>query len=162
MITKHPEPLRGFDYVGLYYYSITWCCRERKSFFTKADHVDLVRAQFLRAASETDVAIVAECFMPDHVHQLVKGCSLTANGRTYMKLAKQYSGYYFNREYGEKLWQRYGHDRFLRRDQEPRAIIRYILENPVRAGLVEKVQDYPFTYSRLHTTEELIEWAYAL
>lgn len=143
MIIKHPEPLRGFNYVGLNYYAITWCCQKRKSFSTKADCVDLVRAQLLRAASETEVALVVACFMPDHVHQLVKGCSPAADGRRYMKLAKQYSGYYFKQAYKEKLWQRYGHDRFLRKDQEPRAIIGYILENPVRA-----------------TTKELIEWAF--
>jgi putative transposase len=160
MIIKHPEPLRGFDYIGLNYYSITWCCDRRKPFFSNAAHVDLVRKQFLRAASETEIAIVAECFMPDHVHKLVKGCSPRADGRRYMKLAKQYSGYYFKQAYREALWQRYGHDRFLRKDDEPRTIVRYILENPVRAGLVGKVEDYPFIDSQLHTLEELIEWAY--
>ena len=160
MFYKHPEPLRGFDYVGLHYYSLTWSCEDRKPFFTQADRVDLVLQQFLRAAREAEVEIVAYCFMPDHVHQLVKGCSLKADGRLYMKHAKQYAGYYFKLRYGEKPLQRYGHDRWLRKDEEPRTVVRYIIENPVRAGLVEKVEDYPFTGSETLTIEQLKEWAY--
>jgi len=160
MIIKHPEPLRDFDYVGLYYYSLTWCCEDRQSHFSQSDRVDLVRQQFLRACGETEFEIVAYCFMPDHVHQLVHGRSLTADGRRYMKLAKQYSGFYFSKAYDQRLWQRYGHDRFLRKDEEPRTIVRYILENPVRAGLIVDPRDYPFTGSQIHTIDELFEWAY--
>ena len=160
MIHKHPERLRNFDYIGMYYYSLTWCCDYRKPLFRQADRVDLVRAQLLRACSETEFAIVAYCFMPDHLHQLVKGCSNTADGRRYMNLAKQYSGFYFKKAYGEKPFQKYGHDRFLRQDKDLRTIVGYIIENPVRAGLVQKVEDYPFTGSQLHTIKELMEWAY--
>jgi len=160
MILKHPEPLRDFDYLGMHYYSLTWCCDNRKSLFTKADCVDLVRDQFVRAAGETGMAITAWSFMPDHVHQLVKGCSGSADGRRYMRLAKQYSGFYFSRAEGQKLWQRYGHDRFLRKDEEPRTIVRYIIENPLRAGLVQRVEDYPFTGSQIYSMKELMEWAY--
>ena len=160
MIHKHPEPLRNFDYVGMYYYSLTWCCDYRKPLFTQADRVDLVRSQLLRACAETDFAIVAYCFMPDHLHQLVKGCSGAADGRRYIHLAKQYSGFYFNKAFRERPFQKYGYDRFLRHDKDPRTLVRYILENPVRAGLVARVEDYPFTGSQIHTVAELMEWAY--
>ena len=98
--------------------------------------------------------------MPDHVHQLVKGVSLEADGRRYIKLAKQYSGFYFERAFNERLWQRYGHDRFLRRDEEPRATVRYIIENPVRGGLAETVEEYPYTGSQIHSVKDLVDWAY--
>ncbi len=160
MIHKHPEPLRNCDYRGQYYYSLTWCCDQRKPLFLHADHVALVLQQFLRASHETEMAIIAYCFMPDHAHQLVKGRSSSADGRRYMKLAKQYSGFYFAKQFHQKLWQRYGHDRFLRKDHEPRAIVRYILENPVRQGLAERVDAFPFTGSQIHTVQELMEWAY--
>lgn len=159
MLHKHPHPLRNFDYVGMYHYSLTWSCHDRKSFFAQADHVDLVRSQLLRACTESDFAIVAYCFMPDHLHQLVKGCTNSANGKRYMKLAKQYSGFYFKKEYGELPFDRYGHDRFMREDKEVRTVVRYIIENPVRAGLIEKVEDYPHTGSSIHTIKELMEWA---
>jgi len=38
--------------------------------------------------------------------------------------------------------------------------IRYVIENPIEAGLVEKVEDYPFTGSQVYTIEQLKECAY--
>jgi putative transposase len=161
MIHRHPAPLRNFDYIGLYYYSLTWCCFERKRLFREPDRVDLVKRQIMRASNETEIEIVAYCFMPDHLHQLVKGCSPTADCRRYMRLGKQYSGFHFSSRFNQRLWQRYGHDRVLWRDDQPRRVIRYIVENPVRAGLVDAPADYPFTGSLLHTMPDLLEWAYA-
>ena len=34
---------------------------------------------------------------------------------------------------------------------------RYILENPVRAGLVARIQDYPFSGSKRYTLEQILE-----
>jgi len=124
--------------------------------------VEFVRAQFLRAETETGMANVADCFMPDHVHKLVKGESLTSDAKRFIRKAKQYSGFHFSKAFGVKLWQRDGYDRILLRDSEPMQVVRYIIENPVRAGLVEKVEDYPFTGSSLYSIKELVEWAYTV
>ena len=35
------------------------------------------------------------------------------------------------------------HDRALRRDEDLLAVARYIVANPLRAGLVRRVGDYP-------------------
>jgi len=48
-----------------------------------------------------------------------------------MKRAKQYAGYYYSQAFGEKPFQRYGHDHWHRKDTEIPAAIRYIIENPV-------------------------------
>ena len=64
---------RSSDYIGFGYYSLTWVCYQRQMLFTQLDAVNLVWSQFLRASAETDVVTVAYTFMPDHVHQLVKG-----------------------------------------------------------------------------------------
>ena len=104
--------------------------------------------------------LTAYTFMRDHVHKVVKGISPDSDGKRYIKLAKQFSGYYFSQAYGEKVFQRYGHDRWLRKDGDVCGAIRYVIENPVLGGLVEKVEDYPFTGSQVYTIEELKEWAY--
>lgn len=41
------------------------------------------------------------------------------------------------------VWQRGYHDRALRRDEDIQASARYIIANPIRAGLVRHVGDYP-------------------
>jgi len=41
------------------------------------------------------------------------------------------------------LWQHGFHDRALRQEEDLRAVARYAIANPVRAGLVKRVADYP-------------------
>jgi hypothetical protein len=52
----------------------------------------------------------------------------------------------WNRVHGQAgaLWQPNFHDRALRIDEDRKAVARYVIANPVRAGLVERVGDYPF------------------
>jgi hypothetical protein len=41
------------------------------------------------------------------------------------------------------MWQKGFHDRAIRREEDLRAVARYIIANPLRAGLVRRVHDYP-------------------
>ncbi|MGZ8153589.1 MAG: transposase [Methylovulum sp.] len=41
------------------------------------------------------------------------------------------------------IWDRAFHDHALRKDEEIKNIARYIVANPLRAKLVEKLDDYP-------------------
>jgi REP element-mobilizing transposase RayT len=68
----YPEHLKTFDYVGLHQYFLTFCTHERHRLFEKAGAVSLVRTQIERAATALQFAVIAYCFMPDHVHLLVE------------------------------------------------------------------------------------------
>ena len=98
--------------------------------------------------------------MDDHVHQLVHGRSSEADAKAYINKAKQYSGFYFKKVYRVKLWQRYGFDQVLEGADEPSRVLTYIMENPVRRGLVKRPEEYPFTGSPARTMRELLKWAY--
>ena len=161
MSLGHPPHLSDFDYIGMYSYSLRWCTHERQPLFTQANHVNLVREQILRACRETDFEITVDCYMPDHEHKLVRGRTHTANALRFIKLAKQYSGFHFKQAFGVRLWQRYGYDRFLREDKDIWGVMQYIINNPVRAGLVERMEDYPFIGSERYTRDELTEIARA-
>ena len=45
------------------------------------------------------------------------------------------------------LWQDGYFERVLRRDEDTQSVIDYILANPIRAGLVERAVDYPFSWA---------------
>ena len=45
-----------------------------------------------------------------------------------------------------RFWHHESYDRFVRDEQELERIIKYILNNPVKAGLVKKWTDWKFTY----------------
>ena len=49
------------------------------------------------------------------------------------------------------------YDRVLRASEDTRAIVRYILENPVRSGLVRHPLEYPHIGSDVWRVEELLE-----
>ena len=157
MRTNHPAHLKAFDYVGLHRYFLTFCTDYRQKFFVDASNVELTLKQILRSAIENQFAITAYCFMPDHLHLLVEGETDSSNCLTFIKKAKQYSGFYFSQARGQKLWQRYGYERIVREDENSLQVARYILENPIRAKLVGSLRDYPFIGSQQYSIEQLID-----
>ncbi len=95
--------------------------------------------------------------MPDHAHLLVEAESDDSDAHRFIRAAKQYSGFHFKQRFGVQLWQRYGFERTLRDDEATVSVVRYILENPVRARLVLKVEDYPFGGSSVYSLAEIQE-----
>jgi REP element-mobilizing transposase RayT len=94
---------------------------------------------------EGRIRSLAWVLMPDHLHwllQLGNGASLSR----VMKSFKARSARKINRHLGRTggVWQRAFHDRGLRENEDPWDMARYILGNPLRAGLVERVEEYPF------------------
>ena len=96
--------------------------------------------------------------MPDHLHLLIEGKSDASDARDFIKRVKQYSGFYYAQAYGTKPWQRYGYDNVLRDDEKTLVVARYILQNPLRAGLVKRIEDYPFAGSLEWPLEALLDW----
>jgi len=81
--------------------------------------------------------------MPDHLHLAGQLGGVRLSG-----IMHTFKSYTANRlaDLGvdAPVWQRGYHDHALRGDEDYAARIRYLIENPVRAGLVERVEDYPY------------------
>lgn len=98
----------------------------------------------LRACDEAGLCnTLAFVLMPDHLHWL-----LQLSGNALPDLLKRYkslSGGIINRSRntpGKPVWQAGFHDRAIRDGEDLRHIARYIVANPVRAGLVDSVREY--------------------
>ena len=103
----------------------------------------LVVNQFRNAQEEGLANSLAWVVMPDHFHWLVELqqgslCEL-------MQKTKSRSTKAVNRFAGHNatLWQKGFHDRALRREEDLVKVERYVVANPMRAGLVQKLGDYP-------------------
>jgi putative transposase len=157
----HPYPrhLSAFAYRGKYLYALTFTTCERQRHFIDAAAVVLVLEQILRAADERGFQAVAYCFMPDHLHLMLEGLHAGSDCLAFINAAKQYSGHYFAERTGQRLWQRYGYERVVRDEAERFQTLRYIVNNPVAAGLVTRAADYPFLGSQCHSVAELLEQA---
>jgi REP element-mobilizing transposase RayT len=82
--------------------------------------------------------------MPDHLHLLLEGLTGRSDLRKCMREAKQRTSYQAVRLGLGRLWQSGYHDRIVRQDEDLLAYAEYIVQNPVRAGLVRPGSDYPY------------------
>ncbi len=82
--------------------------------------------------------------MPDHLHWLIElGPQPLA---PLMQRLKSRSAIAINGaagRNGKRLWQKGFHDHALRHDEDLKGLARYIVANPLRAGLVRRIGDYP-------------------
>lgn len=93
--------------------------------------------------------LIAYCIMPNHVHLLFDTANYeNTNISQTMKLIKGGSAYLCNRKLQRKghFWQEESYDHYVRNTKELENIIRYIVQNPVKAGLVEDWEKWEFTY----------------
>jgi REP element-mobilizing transposase RayT len=154
---SRPPRIDGFSYLGPYRYFVTCCTRDRRAVFIDVGIGEFVASQLRRTCRREKFALLAYCLMPDHAHVLVEGTSDTSDLRRLIKSAKQRSGQSFAARHSQPLWQEGFHDRVLRHDEDSKQIARYIVENPVRAGLARSALDYPLSGSDVWTLEELID-----
>ena len=110
----------------------------------------------IRGYEERDVWKIHEyVIMPTHAHlyfEFLEGAATYTDheGKTldnFMDCFKRLSGRRANSilsRNGEKFWQREWFDRWTRTQAEAEKVIRYIQNNPIKAGLVTRCQDWPF------------------
>jgi putative transposase len=158
-MVHYPEHLRNVSYVGAGRYFLTFCTFERRRLFITNDHIELVSAQVLRTLRDQAFAGIAYCYMPDHLHLLLEAEREDSELKRFIKLTKQRSGYYFKEAFDVRLWQRYGYEHTLRREEATPSVVRYIIANPVRAGLVEHPLEYPHWGSFTHSRDALLEYS---
>jgi REP element-mobilizing transposase RayT len=124
-------------------YLLTTIINHRRPVFAKWQIGRLLVSE-LRAADDAGLTqSLAWVVMPDHLHWLV---TLQAGElSSLMQGIKGRSAISINRALGMhgQLWQKGFHDHALRKEDDLQTTARYIVANPLRAGLVEKIGDYP-------------------
>jgi putative transposase len=113
-------------------YLITSCTSNRLQIFADFNNarslIKILKAESMRGSCST----LAFVIMPDHFHWLIQlgfdDLSVIV-GRVKSLMA---------RTVGKPIWQKGFHDHGLRTEEDLRAIARYIIMNPVRAGLADR------------------------
>lgn len=136
--TPHSSDLRnGRQSQPGHFYLITATTRNRFPHFADMQAaralVGILREASIRNQAQTWAYVV----MPDHFHWLMQlgNESLSVTVGRVKRLASAKAG--------KPLWQDGFHDRAVRAEEDLKAMARYVIANPVRAGLVESVGDYP-------------------
>ncbi|HKJ71911.1 MAG TPA: transposase [Gammaproteobacteria bacterium] len=131
-------------------YLLTTITNRREPFFKDLVLARMVAQEMRRLHEEGRVASQTWVIMPDHLHWLVQlPGDLGPNREGYlgevMKALKGRSARRVNWAAGRQgpLWQRAFHDHAVRDGEDLKPIARYVVANPVRSGLVDRVEDYP-------------------
>jgi putative transposase len=122
---------------------ITICAYMNQSPFVRTDLNQLVLDILHEEQERQDCAVFSYCLMPNHLHFLV---SPRENGISVLAFTDRFKGKSTNRSWTVgwrgKLWQPRYYDHIVRAEEDLRAIAEYILNNPVRKGLVERAEDW--------------------
>ncbi|MFG0381417.1 transposase [Pseudomonas sp. zbq_18] len=125
-------------------YLLTATTHDRRPIFTDFTCARLLVTELRQAQCDGLVESLAWVVMPDHVHWLVSlrsGSLAQLMQRVKGRSARQLN---LQLEQSGTIWQSGFHDRALRREDAVQAVARYIVVNPLRAGLVQRIGDYPF------------------
>ncbi|QOQ77965.1 transposase [Pseudomonas poae] len=124
-------------------YLVTAVVYERRSVFTNFRVGRLLVDELKQAHDLNLINSLAWVIMPDHFHWLFELRDATLP--EVMKRVKSRSTLAINRACGTQgvFWQSGYHDRAARAEEDLIKIARYIIANPLRAGLVEHIGNYP-------------------
>ena len=126
-------------------YLVTAVTERREPVFADPPLARALVTEMRAIHDERHVNSLAWAVMPDHVHWLIELGSMPLPA--VIQRLKSRSAIAINRitgESGARVWQRGFHDRALRQEDDLLATARYIVANPLRAGLVNRIGDYPW------------------
>ena len=127
-------------------YLVTTASYKRAQLFRTFHNARIVARSIHFLAKNRQLESFAYVVMPDHLHWLFALDESSTLAEIISQL-KRATAYYINQRQqaqGRAVWQRGYHDRALRSEDSVREVARYIVGNPLRAGLVDRVGDYPF------------------
>jgi len=99
---------------------------------------------------DDDIPLYAYCVMPDHAHFLLSASETKGIIDFVGEIKSRGTKIAWQHGYRETIWQRSFYDHFLRQDEDCRTVAEYIIHNPVRSGMVENWEDYPFCGSLVY------------
>jgi len=101
-------------------------------------HAARLMTQCLKQSDHSQFTqMLAYVIMPNHIHWLL--VLKSKNISTCVQRVKAQ----FSREWGVKIWNAGFYDHGIRDEESLQSVARYIVANPLRAGLVQRVGDYP-------------------
>lgn len=142
---SHAVRLPDYDYAGDANIHVTLCAATGTP-FRDAPTAKLVRDSVEFCSRKLGYTLHGYCLMPDHLHVLLSpGDSGVALGK-WLQDFKSYTTSRHRRTKGAaRLWQESAHDHVCRDGETAEKVLAYTVDNPVRAGLVERWQDWPGT-----------------
>jgi REP element-mobilizing transposase RayT len=157
---RHLPRLPPTSYRGNAMIHWTLTVRDRGTGWLDARFTTRFRWLLLHGCGRYQVACPIHCLMPDHVHLLIHGWNEASDQRSFIRFLRRHTAGLLA-ETGH-LWQPQAHDHLLRPHESDRfafeALVYYIAQNPVRAGLVAQPHEWLHTAAVIPGYPELKLW----
>ena len=138
---KPPRLDRIFQRYDPPLFFVTFCTAKRRSVLA-SDPIHRALIGYGQIAVDRNIALGRYVIMPDHIHLFVQGDPRFDLGRWISGLKRVLAAAATGGRGG--LWQRGFFDHLIRNSESYAQKWDYVRENPVRAGLVSRDEDWPF------------------
>ncbi|SRR5713226_3114054 len=127
-------------------YFVTTNCWQGRSVFQVTENAEILIDTLFHYRDRKAYALHEFVVMPDHLHLLLTPSPTTSLEKA-MQFIKGGSSHQIRKARNQKteIWQVGFHDWTIRDRSDWQAKVEYIHDNPVRAKLVEKPQDWPYS-----------------
>jgi len=128
---------------------VTLATAHRRSFLTTPGVPDRFVEAMDWCAAPRGTCVVCYCVMPDHVHLIACSSREDEDLCSFLTAVKKRSWFLF-RDAGVEppYWERSYWDRHARACEDLNDQVAYVLNQPVRAGLCTRAEDWPYSESR--------------
>jgi putative transposase len=131
--------------------------RKQKVFFCDEDRFFYMNL-ICKCAEKSDLILWAYCLMENHTHLIVVPQNTAGLAKGIGKAHQRYTRAINRREdWKGFLWQGRFHSYPLS-ERHLFAAIRYVEQNPVRAGIVRRAADYPWSSAKAHVSGKKDLW----
>jgi putative transposase len=149
-----PEGLKRYHHSRQSHF-ITFSCYHRQPRFCAAEQFQVFVSSLEHIRHEYGMRVFGYVIMPEHVHLLLsepeRATLAQALQALKVSVAKR------AQQKGDVFWQKRYYDRNVRDHEEFVEKLRYMHRNPVKRGLVEKPEDWPWSSFRHYALRELGE-----
>lgn len=139
---------------------VTTVCWQRMSFFKDARKAELLMDVLEHYQREKKFALHEFVIMPDHLHLLISPAEDVSLERA-VQLIKGGFSFRLGKMKKSLVWQESFTNHRVRDEDDYEQHALYIRMNPVKAGLVERAEDYPYSSAGLrwkNPERESSEW----
>lgn len=144
LIDPEPPDRYRFDYKGMHRYYITLPVFASKRVFTGQQNVLRVLDCLRETALNHLFDVYAYCFLPDSLFMIVRGRDDKADMKEFLSAFRKLSAETLHPVLGHPLWKKKYLERVLRKTEETRLVAEAMFQLPVKAGVAQNAEEYPF------------------
>jgi REP element-mobilizing transposase RayT len=142
VIREKQHRLPREHYIGEISIVLTMCIKDKVCLFSDTEVISVFTNILGNVVENNRCIIPVYCFMPDHQHMIMTGTHEDADLIKIVTVYKQKTGFWMSKNRIGIRWQKDFYDHIIKKNEDLSTQVRYILDNPVRMGLVSHWHEY--------------------